>query len=123
MSNYPSYPTTPPKKCEYCNGAGIIDPYGDEEDVAQADPRYPHETCWRCKGTGIQTEWSFNPYMPSFHPPSFHPPSFHPPSYHAPPPSKMELGEPTINFDPEWQEMNKSSSVAFSLAWNLLKSE
>ncbi len=54
MSNYPSYPTTPPKKCEYCNGAGIIDPYGDEEDVAQADPRYPHETCWMCKGTGIQ---------------------------------------------------------------------
>jgi len=50
MSDYPSPNTT----CKYCNGAGIIDPYGDEEDVAQADPRYPHETCWMCKGTGIQ---------------------------------------------------------------------
>tara|TARA_R100001510_G_C7641570_1_gene199168 strand:+ start:1038 stop:1646 length:609 start_codon:yes stop_codon:yes gene_type:complete len=86
----------PPSKCTNCNGTGL-----------EPDPAYPHEECSVCEGTGMYT----------------------PPSFFS---NRMEVvdGEAISNpaiepndmrFDPKWQELNKSSSVAFSLAWNILK--
>lgn len=100
MSNYPSgpfdgFPT--PSKCTNCNGTKL-----------EPDPAYPYEECSVCEGTGIYT------------PPSFVSNRMEVKDGVAYPNPAIEPND--MRFDSKWQELNKSSSIAFSLAWSVLKS-